>query len=47
MEPEKALELRQMFEQVPFEDGDDTAGSFVKSIKNNRQITGKNEEGKR
>ena len=46
MEPEQALELRKAFQEVPFEDGDDTAGAYVKSIKNNRQITGKNEQGK-
>ena len=46
MEPEAALELREKFNAVPFEDGDETAGSFVKNIKNNRQITGKNDEGK-
>ena len=46
MEPKTALELREKFNNVPFEDGDETAGSFVKDIKNNRQITGKNEEGK-
>jgi PKHD-type hydroxylase len=47
LEPEQALELREKFLSVPFEDGDKTAGAFVKNIKNNRQITpNSNEEGK-
>lgn len=46
MEPRQALELRDKFELLPFEDGDMTAGQLVKSIKNNRQITDNNDAGK-
>jgi len=39
-----AQNLREKFLSLPLEDGDSTAGSFVKSVKNNRQITGSSSE---
>lgn len=37
--------LEEKFKKIKLEDGQDTAGSFVKSIKNNSQITTNNKEG--
>lgn len=45
MTAEQALKLRESFLSVPFEDGLETAGAFVKDIKNNRQITERSKQG--